>query len=560
MLTVFFYSLSIVLLFTPFGLILSNENKKNLGYFSSQLLYGLIILSFIALFLNFFFPLSKILNTLILIIPITLIFFFRKIYLNKQFLLFLISSGTLITLLILESNVYRPDAGLYHLPYIKILNDEKIIFGLANFHFRYAHISIVQYTSAISNNLFFGNNGIVFVQALIATSIMINFIFKIYEYNKDKNFNFHFFFLISSIIFISYKMNRYSEYGNDAPSHFLFFFLVSEILDAKKREIKDICNNLLLILFIILNKITLILSIFLFFINIKDINLKKLLKIRRFYFLIIFALLWLTKNLFISGCILYPVKNLCFDNLLWADLQKVEDVSLENEAWTKGWPDYTLIQTKANAKIVEFSTYIKNFYWLPYWSSGHLKKILSIIIPYVLFLSALVLFLNYKKKSLKDFKFEKKYHSLIIILFFSTLVWLVKVPVFRYGYSYLVSFISLTFAYVCINFDGYKIKIEKLFNLILIFCIIVLFSKNILRIHKNENNYYNYPWPKYYGMNDLNSKSEIKKIILNGKTFFMPKKGYCSYSLSPCGSYGIPKDLNLSIIKGYYILYINSNK
>ena len=133
MFTVFFYSLFIVLLFTPFGLILSNENKKNLGYFSSQLLYGLITLSFVALFLNFFFPLSKILNTLILIIPITLIFFFRKKYLNKQFLLFLISSGALITLLILESNVYRPDAGLYHLPYIKILNDEKIIFGLANF-------------------------------------------------------------------------------------------------------------------------------------------------------------------------------------------------------------------------------------------------------------------------------------------------------------------------------------------------------------------------------------------------------------------------------------------
>ena len=38
----------------------------------------------------------------------------------------------IITLLIL-SNVYRPDAGLYHLPYIKFLM-MKIIFGLANFH------------------------------------------------------------------------------------------------------------------------------------------------------------------------------------------------------------------------------------------------------------------------------------------------------------------------------------------------------------------------------------------------------------------------------------------
>ena len=74
------------------------------------------------------------------------------------------------------------------------------------------------------------------------------------------------------------------------------------------------------------------------------------------------------------------------------------------------------------------------------------------------------------------------------------------------------------FVHICVNFGGYKIKIEKLFNFILIFCIIVLFSKNILRIYKSDNNYFNYPWPKYYGMNDLNSKSEIKKII------FIPNK------------------------------------
>ena len=58
-------SILIVLLFTPFGLILSNENQKNLDYFSTQLLYGLIIISFIALSLNFILPLNKNLNSLI---------------------------------------------------------------------------------------------------------------------------------------------------------------------------------------------------------------------------------------------------------------------------------------------------------------------------------------------------------------------------------------------------------------------------------------------------------------------------------------------------------------
>ena len=117
----------------------------------------------------------------------------KHIYFTKQFFLFLIISTIIITLLIYESHVYRPDAGLYHLPYIKILNDEKILFGLSNLHFRYGHISIVQYLAAISNNIIFGENGIVFAQVLIASSVIINFLSKIYYYNKSQNYNFHFF-------------------------------------------------------------------------------------------------------------------------------------------------------------------------------------------------------------------------------------------------------------------------------------------------------------------------------------------------------------------------------
>ena len=204
-------SILIVLLFTPFGLILSNENQKNLDYFSTQLLYGLIIISFIALSLNFLLPLNKNLNSFILLLPIILILKRKKIYFSKEFLIFLIASASIISILILESDVYRPDAGLYHLPYIKILNDEKIIFGLSNLHVRYSHISIIQYLSAISNNIIFNENGIIFAQALIASSVIINFSYKIYFYNKNKNYNFHFFYLVSTLIFIIYNKNRYSE-------------------------------------------------------------------------------------------------------------------------------------------------------------------------------------------------------------------------------------------------------------------------------------------------------------------------------------------------------------
>ena len=66
-------------------------------------------------------------------------------------------------------------------------------------------------------------------------------------------------------------MNRYGEYGNDAPAHFLLFFLVSEMLLKMKKIQHDFGNNLILTLFIIQNKLTLILL----FLNLIFFNKKK---------------------------------------------------------------------------------------------------------------------------------------------------------------------------------------------------------------------------------------------------------------------------------------------
>ena len=175
---------------------------------------------------------------------------------------------------------------MYHLPFIGILNSEKIIFGLSNLHFRYAHTSIIQYYAAISNNFIFKDNGIVFAQGIIATAIIINFVTQLYLYIKKGNFNFHFYFLLYVIIYVAYKMNRYSEYGNDAPAHFLVFFLISEVLINKdKFNLDQFLNNLILSLFIIQNKLTLILIVILSLIDIKKINLNEIIFKKKFIFL-----------------------------------------------------------------------------------------------------------------------------------------------------------------------------------------------------------------------------------------------------------------------------------
>ncbi len=541
MIEILIFSFLITLLFTPFGIVF--QKGDSLRTFSLQLIYGLILISFISLLINFFAPLNQYLNSIIIVIGLIIIVKFYKIYLNKKFLIFCAISSIIIFLLITESNVYRPDAGLYHLPYIRILNDEKIIIGLSNLHFRFGHTSIMQYLSAISNNLVFKDNGIVFPGAMVASSVIINFLSNINKYIKLKKYNFHFVYIFSLIIFIFYKMNRYSEYGNDAPSHFLLFILVSEIIkNYSSATFKEFSNYMILSIFIVMNKIILLISIIfpivllLRKIKVKIISFKTI-------FLLSFGIIWVMKNILVSGCFLYPVEISCIDKFSWTNKAEARSVSIENEAWAKGWPDY-----RGENNKVSQTEYSKNFFWLKYWSKNHFFKIVNILIPYLLFLFLIFFTFKFKFRKNNIIKFEI---YLIFFSFLGCLLWFLKVPVFRYGYSYLIIFISLIFSYVSMNFS-FKDYSNKIFTTVVFLGIAIFTLKNLHRIVIENYNYYNHPWPKFYSYTKKNETKELKFKHINNKKMYDAGKDYCMYNKSPCGY--VKNNLKMKKFKNYFIL------
>jgi hypothetical protein len=158
-------------------------------------------------------------------------------------------------------------------------------------------------------------------------------------------------FVVLILIFISLRFNRYSDYGNDAPGHFLFFFLISEIL---KRNFVEINFNKLLILsiFIFLNKISFILVLifpltWIFLYKKININMTTVLSGS-------FLLLWLLKNILVSGCAVYPIKITCFSALKWSTTNNqsinTENARIEIEAWAKGYPDQKVYDQKEFVK------------------------------------------------------------------------------------------------------------------------------------------------------------------------------------------------------------------
>jgi hypothetical protein len=549
MINVFFSSFVITYFLFLISIVINFSKKNVLRSTCEEIIFGSIIVSFLALLINFFSPLIPEFNSVIFCIVILIAIF-------KKIIILLIS--LLSTLFLLLSDSYRPDAGLYHYPYIKILNEEKIIFGLSNVHARFGHISILQYQSAFFNNLIVGTNGIVIPLSIIASTTIVFVCKEIFCSLKKKNNKIDIFFFFFILVFISFKMNRYSEFGNDAPAHFLLFFLV--IVFIKNFKIKDKFGDIcLLSIFIFLNKITLVAVILfpLFHLIVNKLKLSQILNFKSILS-IVFLFSWLLKNFFVSSCLIYPIKLSCFENFSWSNPNKINHHSVGIEAFSKGLPD----QNEKN--YLKSEIYYKNFNWVHTWFKNHFKeKVFQNMGIYVVILLLCFFFLNIKFSKIykTNIKYDKSnirpYFYILIFAIVGTSLWFLKSPVFRFGYSYLTLLISSTILIILS-----KVKIKKIvFNLIsfkflVILCISVIVLKQLVRIeNRSVNTYYNYPWVKFYSSDNKNNPTTNKAIKYNNIIIYrFPNSAdqLCYLSKSICVPPNeVEKKINFQIIKNY---------
>lgn len=460
---------------------------------------------------------------------------------SKLILISLISS-----LFIIFSNINRPDAALYHLPYISYLNEQKIIIGLNNIHFRFALTSILQYLSAINYNILFGINGISVPVSIFALTIIFYFLEQIINFIKNKKYDLEFYFILFATIFIAYKMNRYSSYGNDNTTHLLYFFLISILLNSEYKKNFDLICYVSIFIFLNKNTYILVLLIPIIYFYKNKVYQNKVNAIKKIFSPYSFLLyIWIIKNILISGCIVFPISVSCISDLSWAkEKQVVKQIAVSGEAWSKGWPEYD-----GNLNQENFND---NFNWISSWTKNHSKYILKIIIPYILCL-ILILFLINIKKDKKVFLEKNSDLTLILLInLVFVFVFFYKFPLFRYGSSYLISLIILFFINLIVKFN---IRfIDKLTKTILILVLIVFNMKQIIKIKNNYNReFINKPWPNIYSLND--NYIPIKEKFDNYEKlniYFSDKE--CSYSKSICGSYKPENKYNIISFASYYII------
>ena len=565
MINIFLFSFLSSIYLLCAGIIFVKKDKKSLKEIYLSIFLGAIILSFIAIIANFFISLNQTFNSIILILVLTFgtIFIFKKkIFYQSIYVGILIS--LISTLILTFDTIYRPDSSMYHLPYTKIINDNKIIFGISNIHFRFGHTSILQYLNAIFNNYIFNFKGIIIPAAIIFSSMILYFYNEISKnFDKDKIYSYSIFLILA---FILYGYNRYSEFGNDTLAH-LYFLLICSFLIKKdfqeKLNLKTFSIISLLSLFCFMLKSSLILIFLIpFYLCFYNFNKRYFINILNL-FTLTFALAWFTKNLIVSGCLIYPIEITCFEQLKWFtnDINFVTSAkiqSLDNQAWSKGWSNYI------GPKITQ-ELFVKDFFWVKTWLSVHgvfvLKK-LSIFLVLLLILHILLTNIDRKKFLAKE-KIKKEILFLFFLSIIGVLIWFLRFPIFRYGSSYIVLFIVILAAIFSIkNLIEKKntIKFKKFINNCIIIFFMLFVLKHINRISQNfDIKAINDPWPKFHlqDQNNLNFKSD--PIIINGLIgyYLLKSNDGCGYTASPCSPYKAEK-VNIIIKNGYKMYYIEN--
>ena len=547
---IFIFSYLTCYLYFFYGYLFSyKKNKSILQLHTHDIekisLQGIIFVSFIALFLNFFISLNILLNTIFLGLGLLLYFIDNKKFFNKKLIKYNLIIAILSTLLLLYANINRPDAALYHLPFISVLNEYKLIIGLGNIHFRFGHISIIQYLSAMNYNFLFGHNGISIPLSVVASFFIFFFYRKILISYKSKSLNLDFYFCLFVSIYIFYKINRYSSFGNDAITHLCFFYLVRLILIDKNFE--QLSLIILLCVFIFLNKTTYLLvfffPLFIYFYNKIYLDQKKTMKLF-FSFSCFFLFLWMLKNILISGCAIFPIHNSCIQELKWTpSIKEIKDTEQSGEAWAKAWPQ----NKNKNLTPEEFNI---DFNWLKPWLGSHAKYVGKTMLPYLFFIIILNIYFSSNKKKLPLNNIN--YNLCLMSSIFFTLIFFLKFPLYRYGYSYLITTIVLLSLYNYKQFNSQRVI--RFTGVILIILPLVFAGKQIQKYNKKYSlSYINKPWPNIYSLN--NKVIYKKKLKIKFEDLYIYESlRECSFSKAICTNYTVNKNININKKFTYYII------
>ena len=495
-LTLLIYYWIIIFSIIGYGIFFNNFCLKNVDKDIGIIgIYGIFSLLFISYISSFFLPHSELFNSIVLIVGfINLII--NKNIIKKDLKKLSVVFGILIIFIFVYKN--HDDFSYYHFPYTHLLTEFPNMIGLGNFNHGFRTPSSIFYLSSLFN-LPFSNYFLLHLSPVFFMGFgNIIFFNKISESLGSKKSHFILYLSLLSLIFVNVFFYRLAEHGTDRSAMILIMITIIELIYLTNihKNIKENSFLKLLILitliislksFYILYCLLIIPVIFYFYKN--KISITFFFKNIILYICLIFILLLLLVNFFNSGCLIYPVKILCFDGFSWSiPIREVELMHNFYQQWAKAGASPIF-------RIDNPELYIQSFNWVTNWIDMYFFNKVSDFLFGLIFLCFFVWAFVFAKKMQKMQKIN--FWMIYIILIVLLCEWFYLHPTLRYGGYHLIPL--LLFMPLSKFFTRYSVNLlllRKRVSYLILLTVIIFCSRNISRLNKEY---------KFYGYNILNS-------------------------------------------------------
>ena len=514
--------------------------KKKEKILNIDFIYGLFLLTFLSILINFFLPIKY------FFIPVILVgvFLFIDLIYKKKHDVSLISFSVISFLIIFISHGQgiTYDSQLYHLQTIQLASNNNIIFGIANLQPHYGMNSTWHIFLSLFNFKFYGIN-LIYLANLSILSFYVN---QIFSKKNSKGINISFIFLALSLVYI-FTYSFFHPYNNgtilnllgspEADLTAMIFYILSIYMFTICIEKKNIEDFYLLTLFVFLTITTKVsyLGVFFFFIYALTIF-----KNEKFYFnslnflILLTGALWILKSIILSGCLIFPISFTCFD-VTWAlDQADVKSYSQIVQSFARDTPE--------RLNFTNFNYTLYSSEWFAPWFKHYFLKTEFLYISFIFIFLSLILFIIFFNNK-KHPQILKNIFFVYIVIFILNLILWMRAPEIRFGYGTIISFVCILLSYnlKMINYNNYN-------NKFLLIIFIMIFMPIVI---KNLDNYKKF--------NDISfvrnfDHSEIKKIYAsNNFEVFKPSKSvFCNDFQKFCTYQGF--NVNIEKLNGYYFL------
>ena len=435
------------------------SKDREINILNYEIFYGILVIIFLSLLINFFFPLKNF--TIILFILGLVVFFLgykKKIFQVKIsyyfFLIFIIN-------FISYYNGSNVDSPLYHLQTLNWMILHKINLGITNLNIRFGVNSSWHSFLALTNITFNSLSLKYYLSSIIFSITTYSLFFK-------KNYFISDIYLFLSICFLlTYTfihpfingpiLNQLGNPEVDTVAMFLFIYCFYYFLKFyEKNFVRDnnSINFFIIIVFLAvtikISNISLMFLLFVILFSNRKYNLFNFSNI----LVGITSLFWLTRSFFISGCFVFPVKKTCLDTK-WNDLAQIEYQGQVIQSYTR--------DTRLREKWTDFDhTLYSNDWFIPwfkdYFLNTALLKISSMIILISLILFIFILIIESFKKNIKNKKKKNTksfYFTILIFYFIAIYIWL-KAPEVRFASGMIISLPCILLAFMIDRFEFNK--------------------------------------------------------------------------------------------------------